>query len=578
MSATPGAERVLNNHVILCGLGELGFRVLERLRAFGEQVVVFEPAPQPNFREKCAEWGVPLVLDTGRQPQALRDAGLLTARAVIAATGDDLTNLAIALAAHEENPDARIVVRLFNPRLIDKLERELPHCRALDLAALSATVFAYASLYDDVLHCINLPDGRYLLRRFAGMPPAHALPIAVLRDNRGFHDAGGMGFSITARPEWEILPGELGTLTERDQVYALVRADEGAHWDARVQSPRLRRLVRGARRRFDAARRHPLLPVLLILLALAGVSAQLFERALHLTWSQALYFVVTILTTTGFGDISLKNSSPTLLLYGTALMLVGAMLMAVLYAFLTDALLSMRFASLFGRRPLPQRRHFILAGFGTVGFRIADELAAMGHPIVAIERQENSRLVQQARARGIPVVVSPDVFNALQELNLDEARGLLAVTDDDTLNLELAFMAQEHNPHMRVVVRQFDPHMATLLERSFGIQLSRSPSAIAAPAFAVAASADDLLDAFDLGSELWCVGRLTIPAGHRLAGTAVADLWRVEVLPLSLQRGEKTVQAPFDGEWTMQEGDTWVIVTPHARWISWKGTARSLAH
>ncbi|HEY9721283.1 MAG TPA: NAD-binding protein, partial [Oscillatoriaceae cyanobacterium] len=169
---------------------------------------------------------------------------------------------------------------------------------------------------------------------------------------------------------------------------------------------------------------------------------------------------------------------------------------------------------------------------------------------------------------------SPDIFTALKELNLEEARGLLAVTDDDTLNLELALMAQEHNQHMRVVVRQFDPHMATLLERSFDIQLSRSPSAIAAPAFAVAASADDLLDAFDLGDVLWCVGRLVIPKGHRLEGMAVRDLWRVEVLPLSLRRGDKTIQAPFDGDWTLQEGDKWVIVTPHDRWISWKGATR----
>ena len=65
----------MNNHVILCGLGELGFRTLERLRAFGEEVVVLDPRPSEDFRTLLAEWKVKLVQDEGRNPRGLREAG-----------------------------------------------------------------------------------------------------------------------------------------------------------------------------------------------------------------------------------------------------------------------------------------------------------------------------------------------------------------------------------------------------------------------------------------------------------------------------------------------------------------------
>lgn len=87
------------NHVLVCGLGELGVRTVEQLLAFGEQVVVVDPHPRADFQRQLAEWGVPLVMEPGNSPRALRAAGVTAARALIAVTDDDMTNLAIALAA-----------------------------------------------------------------------------------------------------------------------------------------------------------------------------------------------------------------------------------------------------------------------------------------------------------------------------------------------------------------------------------------------------------------------------------------------------------------------------------------------
>jgi Trk K+ transport system NAD-binding subunit len=270
------------------------------------------------------------------------------------------------------------------------------------------------------------------------------------------------------------------------------------------------------------------------------------------------------LTTTGFGDITVKDNGPAILLYVSALMAIGSVLMAAIYAFITEALLSVRLGQFFDRRPMPQRGHFILAGLGTVGFRIAEEVQRLGHACVALEKTDNSRLIERARRLGVKVVVSQDVFGAMADVNLEEARCVMTVTDDDALNLELALLAQERNERGRVVVRFFDPHLASLMERTFGIHLARSPSAIAAPAFAVAAASDDLMDAFDMADEVWCVGRVR---GQALAGRTIGSLAQASVMVLTLRPAVGEVTTRFSPAHKLQEGDEVIVVTPHANWL-----------
>lgn len=564
----------MRNHVILCGLGEQGFRTLERLRAFGETVVVLDPQPAPAFQREVLDWGVPLILEPGNSLRALREADVAHARALIAVSGDDMTNLAIALAARELNPRIRLVMGLFNHRLIDKVEREVPHCRVLDVAALAAPVFAQAGTVDDVLHCLDVPGGRYLLRQWREDVPEDACILAVRRNGQ----EGEPSLSDDREPEpptpyWELMPGKTAPLIRQEVAIGLQLAQDDhvvRRRESALSGPltALRHMVEDARRTLLTSGRHPIASVILFLLVLGGLSTYIFHETLHLRWYQAIYFVVTILTTTGFGDVALLHTPPVLVLFGSALMVLGALLMTVLYAFLTDYLLSTRLAPLLGQRLFPLHDHFIICGFGKVGYRIAEELRALGHQVVAVEKDENAQLVERARRSGVPVIVSQDPYTTLMGLHLKEARCLMAVTDDDVQNMELAIAAQEKNPRIRVVVRLFDPQLASLVERAFGIHLVRSPSAIAAPAFAVAAASDDLIDAFELGNVLWCVGRQRLEAEDELCGRPVNGLAKDQVFLLSVRRGESEWLAPVPADWSMLSGDEIVLLTPRDRWLA----------
>src|SRR5205807_10361483 len=74
------------DHVVLCGLGHLGFRVLEQLVAIGMPVVVLEKHHASRHLTHARELGVAILIRDMKEDQALIDAGIKHARAVVIAT------------------------------------------------------------------------------------------------------------------------------------------------------------------------------------------------------------------------------------------------------------------------------------------------------------------------------------------------------------------------------------------------------------------------------------------------------------------------------------------------------------
>ena len=109
---------------------------------------------------------------------------------------------------------------------------------------------------------------------------------------------------------------------------------------------------------FAEVRRHPwLYALVLIFAALIGLGTVVFHETAfpdikpdgYLSWTDAFYFTVTVMTTTGFGDINLLNSSPTTKLFGAALMLSAVVLASLTFSFIADRLFKKRAEVALGR-------------------------------------------------------------------------------------------------------------------------------------------------------------------------------------------------------------------------------------
>lgn len=141
-----------NNHVIVCGLGKVGFRTVQELLKFNRDVVCIEINPQCPFIEQAYALGIPVIIADARNADKLRRAGVERADAIIPATDDELANLDIALDAREINPKIKVVLRMFDPDLAQRVEKGFGIHTAFSTSALSAPVFAAAAMRLDVKH------------------------------------------------------------------------------------------------------------------------------------------------------------------------------------------------------------------------------------------------------------------------------------------------------------------------------------------------------------------------------------------------------------------------------------------
>lgn len=143
------------DHVIVCGLGRVGLRTVNQLIEAGYQPVVIERDWNSEYVERVINRRVPVVVGDAREPLSLRRAGLMRARAVVAAINDDLLNVEIALTARKLHPQIRLVLRVFNDELDRNLERSLGRNSAFSASALAASTYAAATVsreIDYVLH------------------------------------------------------------------------------------------------------------------------------------------------------------------------------------------------------------------------------------------------------------------------------------------------------------------------------------------------------------------------------------------------------------------------------------------
>lgn len=173
------------------------------------------------------------------------------------------------------------------------------------------------------------------------------------------------------------------------------------------------------------------------------------------------------------------------------------------------------------------KQHVVVAGVGRLGFRIVEELLAFGEEIVGIEIDAENEFVRRVMGRQVPVLFGNATHaEVLKQAGVERANAIIPCTEDDFTNLEIALVARELQPDIHVVLRMFDHDMAQKVARGFNISTAFSTSALAAPAFARAATRTDITHAFYVADQLLNVSEMTVNAGSPLVDREVCDLER----------------------------------------------------
>lgn len=148
-------------HIIVCGMGNVGYRVVDELLSRKQPVVVIEQDKDNRFVPVVRKRGAAVILGDATLTEVFKQANPLTAQAVVVATPNDLINIEVALMAREARAGQRAVVRLNDTSLAETLREAADIRHALSVSALAAPAFV-AALYGDHVQKVVLIAGRAL--------------------------------------------------------------------------------------------------------------------------------------------------------------------------------------------------------------------------------------------------------------------------------------------------------------------------------------------------------------------------------------------------------------------------------
>lgn len=109
--------RIMKNHIVIVGIGNVGFKILKELVKLEYEVTVIDKSTEEGrdeFEEFQEDNRIPTIMGDASREGILEKASVEDASKMIITIDDDLLNLKIALLAKKLNPNIHLVVRMFD--------------------------------------------------------------------------------------------------------------------------------------------------------------------------------------------------------------------------------------------------------------------------------------------------------------------------------------------------------------------------------------------------------------------------------------------------------------------------------
>ena len=499
---------------MVCGDNPLTFRLVDELiNRYDEDVTVILPSKQANYGPRIAQLSRVKVIEAATpDTAAFQAAKLSTARALALLGSDDAGNIHAALEAQDINPDLRLVLRQFNMSLGHRVRTLFADCAVLSDAAMAAPSFVAAALGREGPTHIRV-SGRtlYVVRRDEVDPSRIICGLA----------------DTTDQTNADLLP-----VDEHDSDLVLAFTN-GPDVEKTVRRRR-GRLLAAVRRNFGSVFNRKVGVAALSLFVLLAIGTTMFAMFGGYTWWNAVY--ETALDVAGAAQP--LDSLPVInKITQVMVTIVGISIIPIITAVALDAVVSARLAAAGGPQG-PFRDHVVVIGLGQVGVRVIAQLHDLGVPVVGIDRNESARGIPLAKRLGIPVIIGDaSRDDTLRAAYIGTSRALVTLSSHDVVNLEAALTAKAIRDDLLVVLRLFDNDFARLVERRFDINVSRSVSFLAAPAFAAAMVERQVIGTIPVGRRVLLIAEVPVGDGTGLNRLTVHEVeQRFEVRVIGLQR------------------------------------------
>ncbi len=177
------------------------------------------------------------------------------------------------------------------------------------------------------------------------------------------------------------------------------------------------------------------------------------ERQSEVGWIEAFYWVLTTMSTLGYGDITFSGDAGRL--FSMAVMFTGVFYLFIVLPFVfmeflykpfmeyqTGARVARRFDHATGK-------HVILTHYDSISHALMDKLTQFGYPFVLIV--ENLKEALNLHDMDFPVMLGNlDDADTFEHASIKDA-AMLVATDDDIRNVNIAFRARDASPSLSIV-------------------------------------------------------------------------------------------------------------------------------
>ena len=519
---------------IVCGLGRTGTRIYRLLKQQGAEVVGISQCPiNRPAREQ-------IIVGDPRANTTLIQAGIRQAKTLVLVNDDDALNLAILTQARILNPRIRIINRLLNHTLGERLDLTLPDHFTMSVAALSAPLFTFAALGNKAIGQLQLFNRTWPIQEevIDSCHPWFGMNIRELWDDPNRM----LIYYLPAKEEINLVSAiEQGSCLQagdrlivgtKPKVFTKRHSWLQKLLKAIFNLPRYQRYAR---------------PVTLVSLALLGVICltTLIYVSVNLKTSiaDALYFSVGMITGAGGKEEVAEGAADQIKIFTAVMMIVGAGVIGICYALINDFVLGSRFRQTIDAARIPRQNHHIVCGLGGVGVQIARQLHSQGYEVVVIESDPNNRFLHSARSWGIPVIIEDaSIPSTLKAVNIKRAESLIAVTSQDTANLEISLTSKALAPYLKTIVRSGDPQFAQSMQEVFEFDRVLSPVELATHSFAAAALGGRILGNGMTQDLLWVALATMITPKHPFCEQTVQNAAiKADFVPLYIERHNQTI-------------------------------------
>jgi Trk K+ transport system NAD-binding subunit len=562
---------------LVCGLGDLGQQCATVLKEFGVKVYGIELQDRvwdiPDFPKLLEQ----LVIGDCRQASVLAEAQIQHCQTIVLVTDDEQVNVEAAFAARSLNPEIRLVIRSAQQNLNDLLAQSLGNFVAYEATQLPAAAFALAALGDETLGFFPLenqmlrvvktdvqPTHRWCDRRIVHELNSSTRRVlshipAAARSSPQFHQW---------EPDARIRAGDTIVHIEVNEGLAIGAApaarkvQRGQFWQQFIGNITVQNLSQKVTQLWQSSdqsrTRRALIVCGVTVIVLLGFGTLLLWLGYGDEYSPLSAFFATALLLLGgygdlYGDIGQKWG---LQLFSLVLTLAGTALVGVLYALLTERLLTARFQLVKRRPPIPERGHVVVIGLGRVGQRVASLLHDLKQPLVGVSTAD----LEPGVLPQLPLVVG-NLTTALERVNLAAAKSVVVVTDDQVKNLEIGLMARAANPQSHLVLRVFSQRFSENVAQLLPYAKVLGAYALSAEVFAAAAFGENILSLFRLNNQTILVTEYHVASRDSLNGRLLAEIaYGYGVVPILYQKPHEPVKLMPSDDIRLRSSDRLIVL------------------